>query len=288
MSGAVLLPSPSVRFAPDFLARLGRLTAQARGLRERREGAGRARLLGVGSEFVGHRPYRSGEDLRALDWSLLARLGRPYVRVSAREASEAWALFVDASASMGTGRPGKLQLAAECATALAALAVERRASATLYLSNEEEPLRITRRTELARLMARLEGARAGGERGLGALVAGPAARTRAGRWVFLGDFLDCSPGAILGLARGARELVLGRILAREEVAPPAAHAARWLDPESGRERTLRLGPDGRARYEERLERELETWAQAAARARALAGMWTSDAAFEDVAGELAA
>src|SRR6185503_20613138 len=128
----VLLPSPGVRFAPDFLARLGRLVARLASQRERREGEGRARLFGVGSEFVGYRPYRSGEDLRALDWNLLARLGRPYVRVAAREASEAWAVLLDTSASMGVGRPGKLQLGAELALALAALGVARRARVALH------------------------------------------------------------------------------------------------------------------------------------------------------------
>src|SRR5262249_34167570 len=106
----VPLPSPGGRFAPDLLARVGRLGARLASLRERREGAGRARLFGAGEEFVGHRPYQTGEDLRALDWNLLARLGRPFVRVAAREASEHWAVCLDTSASMGVGVPGKLQL----------------------------------------------------------------------------------------------------------------------------------------------------------------------------------
>ena len=60
------LPAPSVRFEPEFLARVERLLVRLAGARERREGSGRSFLLGGGEEFSGHRPYRPGEDLRAL------------------------------------------------------------------------------------------------------------------------------------------------------------------------------------------------------------------------------
>ena len=66
MRGPVVLPSPSVEFASDFLARLGRLVARVHSARERQEGAGRARLLGIGSEFVGYRAYASGDRYRPL------------------------------------------------------------------------------------------------------------------------------------------------------------------------------------------------------------------------------
>src|SRR6185503_13563906 len=172
----VELPSPGIAFASDFLARLGRLAAELASQRERREGEGRARLFGVGSEFVGYRPYRSGEDLRALDWNLLARLGRPYVRVAAREASEAWAVLLDTSASMGVGRPGKLQLGAELALALATLGVARRATVTLYTGGPA-PLGVARkRAALEGWMRALTTTRASGSAGLGSLARAFAAQ----------------------------------------------------------------------------------------------------------------
>ena len=71
------VPSPTVRFPADFVSRLGAFAAQLSATREREEVGRRRTLQGEGQEFVGHRPYRPGEDLRKLDWDLYARVDRP-------------------------------------------------------------------------------------------------------------------------------------------------------------------------------------------------------------------
>jgi uncharacterized protein (DUF58 family) len=277
---AVVLPSPGVFFAPTFRARLGRLLALSASRRERSEGAGRARLAGGGSEFLGYRPYRYGEDLRALDWNLLARLGRPYVRVSAREASERWLVAVDASASMGVGRPGKLQLAAEAAVALCALGVRERATVTLHVHGGE-PLCVAQRPgAIEGWMRALERLRAGGEQGLGALARSLATVRGGGRWFFLGDFLDCTPAEVLRLSRPGRELALARILAREELGPASGLSVRWIDAESGAALARDASPASLLRYERALAAELERWGLAARGARAAHACWTSATPFE--------
>jgi uncharacterized protein (DUF58 family) len=275
------LPSPEVRFSPDFPARLGRLAARLASLRERREGAGAARFLGVGSEFVGYRPYGRGEDLRMLDWNLLARLGRPWVRMAAREASERWAVLVDISASMGVGRPGKLQLAAEVATAFAGLGLERRATVELSISGRDERLLARRRQDLAAWMRRLEESRAGGEAGLAALLSGRRLR-EAGRVVLIGDLLDLEPKDVLAWGRSTRELVLCQILAHEELVPEAGRAVRWVDAESGAARSLFVDAAACASYERRIGRKIEGWRAAASRARAVHGVFVSGTPFESV------
>jgi uncharacterized protein (DUF58 family) len=283
----VELPSPAVRFGPDFLARVGRLLARLASQRERREGDGRARLFGVGAEFVGFRPYRSGEDLRALDWNLLARLGRPYVRVAAREASERWAVLLDTSASMGVGVPGKLQLGAELASALAALGLARRARVELWTSGGARCV-VRKRAGLAPWMRTLEAARAAGEPGLAELLRARGAELAAGRVFLIGDFLDAEPRALLGLARPARELFLAQVLARVELVPRLRGPLRWIDAETGAARALVLDEAVAARYEQALERRLERWRQAAARLGAVHGCWTSDTPFEILVRELCA
>ena len=117
---AIPLDSPGVAFGADFLARLARCTARLRAAGGRREGGAGGLQAAGGLEFLGYRPYRPGESARALDWGLYARLDRPFVRLARRESGERWALLLDASASMGVGRPGKLQAAAEVAAALGA------------------------------------------------------------------------------------------------------------------------------------------------------------------------
>lgn len=281
------LPSPSVRFGPDFLARLGRLVARLSAQRERREGDGAARLFGVGSEFVGFRPYRSGEDLRALDWSLLARLGRPYVRVAAREASEDWAVLLDTSASMGVGRPGKLQLAAELGTALAALGIARKARVELWLSGVGRRVVLQKRAGLASWMRALEATRAEGRAGLAAGLARFQGERGAGRVFLLGDFLDLDPRAVLTLARPSRELFLAQILAREELLPPRG-AVRWLGAEEEGVREVWVDEVAAASYERRLAARIERWRGAAARVRGVHACFASDTPFETLVSALCA
>ena len=139
-----LLPSPGVRFGSDYLRRVGGLVGRMAGIAERREGRGRAALYGAGEEFVGYRAYRPGESLAALDWNLLARLDRPFVRVAKREASESWAILIDTSASMGVGVPGKLQCAAELAAALCATGSRASAEMNLWTSADSDRLRLGR------------------------------------------------------------------------------------------------------------------------------------------------
>jgi uncharacterized protein (DUF58 family) len=279
-SRPVALPSPRVRFAPTFQVRLGRLLALSASRRERREGAGRARLAGGGAEFLGYRPYRPGEDLRALDWNLFARLGRPYVRVSAREATERWYVALDTSASMGVGVPGKLQLAAEVAVALCALGTRERATVSLHVAGAE-PLCLARKPgAIEAWMGTLERQRAGGAAGLRDLAAALERTRGGGRWFFLGDFLDCRPAEILRLARPARELFLVRVLAREELHPPAGPPVCWIDAESGAALARDASTPTIASYERALGAELERWGAAALGARAVHASWTSDTPFE--------
>jgi uncharacterized protein (DUF58 family) len=282
---SVELPSPSVRFQPGFLARVGALALALRAARERREGPGRASLFGVGAEFVGYRPYRPGDDLRALDWAALARLSRPYVRLARREASERWCILLDTSASMGVGRPGKLQCASEVAVAVAALARAPGAEGMLHVSGRERRLELARRAPLAAWLAFLEGERAQGSRGLSALCAQPARWRGSGRVVLVGDLLDLSPAllesAFASHAERGRELILIQILAREELAP-AARSREWIDAETGQRR--RVGADAalHARYERALQGELAALGEAARRLRGNHVVSASHAPFEAI------
>ena len=97
--------------------------------RHRIEGAysGRhtSRQQGGAGEFVDYREYVGGEDLRRLDWKVLARSGRAYIRLYQDETNLLCTLLVDASGSMrfGSGRArrglgSKLQYVQYLSTAL--------------------------------------------------------------------------------------------------------------------------------------------------------------------------
>jgi uncharacterized protein (DUF58 family) len=80
--------------------------------------------LGGAGEFADYREYAAGEDLRRLDWKVLARTGRAYVRLFQDEANLVCTLVLDASGSMafGDARGGtKLDYARFLASALSHL-----------------------------------------------------------------------------------------------------------------------------------------------------------------------
>jgi uncharacterized protein (DUF58 family) len=70
-------------------------------------GAHAARRIGPNVEVTEYRPYRQGDDPRRLDWKLLARTDRAYVRLAPDIAVSPTLLVLDASASMGAGLGGE-------------------------------------------------------------------------------------------------------------------------------------------------------------------------------------
>ncbi len=65
-----------------------------------------SRQQGGAGEFVDYREYSGGEDLRRLDWKVLARTGKAFVRLHQDETNLACVLAVDASGSMNFGAAG--------------------------------------------------------------------------------------------------------------------------------------------------------------------------------------
>jgi uncharacterized protein (DUF58 family) len=78
----------------------------------------RTRKTGAGIEFADHRDYAPGDDFRYLDWNLYGRMDKLLLRLFEEEEDLHISLLVDASASMRTGEPAKLEHAAKVAAAL--------------------------------------------------------------------------------------------------------------------------------------------------------------------------
>src|SRR2546427_9521838 len=85
-------------------------------------GRHRSRQQGGAAEFVDYREYAEGEDLRRLDWKVLARTGRAYSRLYQDETNLLCTLAIDASSSMRFGESSrggsKLEYSQFLATAL--------------------------------------------------------------------------------------------------------------------------------------------------------------------------
>ena len=85
----------------------------------------RSVFKGQGLEFAEVREYQLGDEVRAIDWNVSARMGRPYVRRYVEERELTVMLVVDRSGStaFGTRRCFKDELALELASVLAFAAV---------------------------------------------------------------------------------------------------------------------------------------------------------------------
>src|SRR5947209_17720877 len=105
---------------PDFLARLEQLELVSRKIfLGRLKGEKRSKRKGQSVEFADYRNYVIGDDLRFLDWNLLARLDRLFIRLFLEEEDLHFYVLIDNSMSMDFGNPTKLHYVKQVAAALA-------------------------------------------------------------------------------------------------------------------------------------------------------------------------
>src|SRR6185437_1496154 len=105
--------TPPVRpdlLQPDDVARLGSLEVLTEGIVEGfLAGMHRSPRRGFSVEFAEHRQYQFGDEPRYVDWKLLGRTDRLYVKQFEEETNLRAMLVLDASASMAwTGAPERL------------------------------------------------------------------------------------------------------------------------------------------------------------------------------------
>lgn len=205
---------------------------------------------GSSAEFLEHRAYAPGDDLRRMDWLAFARTGEPVLKLFRAEEDAVVRIVVDASASLEAGEPPKIVQAKRIAAAIGymALASSERAqvlAASDGLLRAREPGR--GRGSLPKLLRELDAIVA--ERGTDlarALDAVLLRSRRPGMLVVVSDFLDAGPfEEALGRAAAARhDLVLVQVLAPEEIDPPWDGDLALEDVETGE--VLEVTLDARA------------------------------------------
>jgi uncharacterized protein (DUF58 family) len=94
---------------------------------------------GRGIEFEEVRPYQIGDDVRAIDWNVTARMGRPFIKLFREEREMAVMLLVDQSASqsLGTHWQTKRELVTELSATLAFSAIKGNDKVGLTLFTDE-------------------------------------------------------------------------------------------------------------------------------------------------------
>ncbi len=94
---------------------------------------------GQGMNFEEVREYQPGDDVRAIDWNVTARMNHPFVKKFVEERELTLMLVVDLSGSglFGSGEQSKRELAAEIASVLAFSAIRNNDKVGLILFTEE-------------------------------------------------------------------------------------------------------------------------------------------------------
>lgn len=112
---------------PEAIKRISRLELRARHIVEGfLSGMHRSPYFGQSVEFLQHREYAAGDDLRHVDWKVWARQDRLYVKQYEEETNLRCTLLVDVSASMayGNGALNKYEYACTLASSLAYLVLQ--------------------------------------------------------------------------------------------------------------------------------------------------------------------
>jgi len=278
------------RFDDRFLRRLESLVLTIRRTTAgRAHGVRRSRRVGAGLEFADHRDYVPGDDLRYLDWNLFGRLERRAVRLYEEDEDLSIDLLVDASASMGMGRPTKLDLALQIGAALAYVGLSNldRVAVTALGAGASGTPPARGKGRILPILRFLDGVRPGGQLPLSAAVRdflGRRGARRRGLVALISDFYDpAGARAALELVHRHRlEAIAIQISSSDEVAPDLRGDVQLHDVETGEARDLTLSPRALADYARRhaaLLRELTGYC----RERAVPCFTiTSDQAFDTV------
>ncbi len=236
---------------PDVLVRIGSLSLRARRVVEGTiSGLHRSPFHGFSVEFAEYREYAPGDDLRRLDWRVLARTNRPYIKQYEEESNLRATIVTDASASMGYGARStghrepmsKYDYAATLAASLATLLVEQQDSVGLALFDRQQRQLIppaATQAQLVRIIGELEDSQPDRETELGGVLERLSEQVKKrGLIVIISDLLTDLDRFYDGLQRlqyRGHDILVFHILDRDELELPFNDQVLFHDIEGSEE-----------------------------------------------------
>lgn len=223
-------------------------------------GSHRSIQHGFSQEFAEYRAYREGDDLRFVDWNVLARTNRTYLKQFQGETNTHLTLLMDASASMGykSAKVSKYEYGSYLGASLAYLAKRQQDSIGLMIFNDRvvDFRPPTSRSEaLPSILHALEGTTPGAGTDFGNPIRDCCELIqKPGIVAVISDFLD-HPEKILDELRPLRgrgqDVILFQVLDRSELDLQLDKAVALKDMETGR--TVNVDPAfARGEYSERI------------------------------------
>lgn len=231
-------------------------------------GLHRSPYHGFSVEFAEHRQYMPGDAIRFIDWKILGRTDRYYIKQYEEETNLRSTIVLDTSLSMGyasEGRVSKLEYGASLAAALSYLMIRQQDAVGLACFDDELrsflPPHATR-AYLRQLLVSLQNARPSGKTGAARALHQAADRMkRRGLVIIISDLLD-EPSGVIGALKHFRhkknEVIVMQVLDPMERSFAFGTDAVFRDVETA-ERVTTLPWQIQASYRGAMAQFLETY-----------------------------
>jgi uncharacterized protein (DUF58 family) len=256
----------------DFLEKLERLTIQwRRSFPGLVGGHNVSRFAGAGQEFLDHRNFHNGDDLRAVNWRAYMRLEKLFLKMFQIEPRVPVRLLIDASVSMSAVNPQKFDYARKLAGALAYVGLVRLDTLEIHDFASRLGHRMFcsgGRHRFNSVADCLTSMKAEGRTDFfGVVREFVSSYSQRGMVIVISDFLDdqgCEK-PLQYLADFGHELLLIQVWAEEDRTPPWMGELELTDAESGERIKMQLDEGARERYTEAFDRYAKTLEQLALR-----------------------
>jgi len=239
----------------EFLEKLERLTIHwQRSFAGLVGGHNRSRFPGAGQEFLDHRNFHHGDDLRAVNWRAYLRLEKLFLKMFQVEPRVPVRMLVDLSGSMTAHGGEKFEYARKLGGALCYVGLVRLDSIEIHGFSSRLAQRIFStggRHRFPGVMDGLQSMQPGGATDYMAMVREfIGTYTQRGLVIIISDFLDdrgCER-ALQYLSDFGHELMLLQVWADEDRTPPWAGELELRDAETGSGLKLDFDEAARQRY----------------------------------------
>ncbi len=231
------MPASKRFLPPEAAKRVQRLELRARNIVEGfLSGSHRSPYFGQSVEFVQHRQYVPGDDVRHVDWKVWARQDRLVIKQYEEDTNLRCNLLVDSSASMayGEGEANKFEYAATLAACLALLILKQQDAVGCITFDKSirnrVPLRASQK-HLTAILTALESTNAKEETDLQKVFRDVVqSNPRRGLMILISDLLSTEEDAMKGietLRRAGHDVIVLHVMHDEEIDFPFSDPTRF-------------------------------------------------------------
>jgi uncharacterized protein (DUF58 family) len=239
----------------EFLEKLERLTIRwQKSFPGLVGGHNSSRFAGPGLEFLDHRNFHHGDDLRAVNWRAYMRLEKLFLKMFQVEPRVPIRLLLDTSASMGSDGGAKFDFARKLTAALCYVGLVRLDTIEIHPYADKLALRFYSsggRHRFGPVADRLNSlATAGGTETFAAIREFMTVCPQRGLVIMVSDFLDdrgCER-PLQYLADYGHELLLVQVWSEEDRTPPWLGELDLQDAENGKHLKLQFDEAAQRRY----------------------------------------